>query len=126
MAGFFAGGVEIGKAPSTRQGDGEFAAATPPAFPESILHTNSPGPMGHVNPACCLNTDCPVWPRQLSNMKDQMAYPQPEYMAEWNAGTADPNGAKSKRKTIFIKLHPKPYAPRNNGPKPRRSRLHPQ
>jgi hypothetical protein len=28
--------------------------------------------------------------------------------------TSDQDSVKQKRKTVFIKLHPKPYAPRNS------------
>jgi hypothetical protein len=47
-------------------------------------------------------------------MKNQKAHSDSEYMEDWNSGTAVPNGAKPRRKTIFIKLHPKPNAPRHS------------
>ena len=121
-------------------------------------HSISPGPMGHVHPACCLHTDGPVRPRPIPhrppafcargiagdyrqlrlvrarhrggadetslaqelgiNMKHHEIQPDSEYMSEWNAATADPNGAKAKRKTIYIKLHPKPNTPRQTGLRP--------
>jgi len=57
-------------------------------------------------------------------MKHHQIQPDSEYMSEWNAATADPNGAKTKRKTIYIKLHPKPNAPRHGGLKTGRPRLY--
>jgi len=56
-------------------------------------------------------------------MKDQKTHPDSEYMSDWNAATADPNGAKPKRKTIYIKLHPKPNAPRHSAARPVRPQL---
>ena len=56
-------------------------------------------------------------------MKDQKTHPDSEYMSEWNAATADPSGAKLKRKTVFIRLQPKPNAPRHAGLKSRGLRL---
>jgi len=51
-------------------------------------------------------------------MKDQKTHPDLELMSEWNAATANPNGANAKRKTVHIKLHPKPNAPRHSAPRP--------
>jgi len=59
-------------------------------------------------------------------MKDPKTHSDSEHLSEWNAATADPNGAKLKRKTVYIKLHPKPNAPRHSAAKPASARLQPQ
>jgi hypothetical protein len=59
-------------------------------------------------------------------MKAQKTHPDLEYLSEWNAATAEPNGAKPKRKTVYIKIHPKPNAPRYSAPKPRHASIHPR
>jgi hypothetical protein len=40
-----------------------------PTCVRRFSHAISPGPAGPVHPTCCLNTDGPVWPRQLSQGK---------------------------------------------------------
>jgi hypothetical protein len=59
-------------------------------------------------------------------MKDQKTQLDSEHLSEWNAATADPNSTKPKRKTVYIKLHPKPNAPRYSVLKPARAGLQPR
>jgi hypothetical protein len=42
-----------------------------------------------------------------------------------NGENPRPNGGKEKRKTVYIKLHPKPNAPRYSTSKPARGLLQP-
>jgi len=60
------------------------------------------------------------------NMKHHTLQPDSELMSEWNAATADPNGTKLKRKTVYIKLHPKPNAPRYSTARPARATVQPR
>jgi hypothetical protein len=59
-------------------------------------------------------------------MKNQRTHPDSEHLSEWNAATADPNDGKLKRKTVYIKLHPKPNAPRYSALKRPYGKLQPQ
>jgi hypothetical protein len=43
-----------------------------------------------------------------------------------NGVSAHINGTKEKPKTVYIKLHPKPNAPRHSAIKPAHSRLQPR
>jgi hypothetical protein len=58
-------------------------------------------------------------------MKHQKTHADSEYLSEWNAATAEPNQVKMKRKTVVIKLQPKPNAPRHAALRPARARLQP-
>jgi hypothetical protein len=136
----FAGGVD--RLPSTRQGDGKFFAATPLAFWLGRSEACSPIQSHNFSGADGTRSSCllPQYQRSCSapamfsleaggaalrniagtelwhnrrNMKHdkEMESRRP---GEEHAVTSGQNGALQKRKTIFIKLHPKPYAPRNS------------
>jgi hypothetical protein len=56
-------------------------------------------------------------------MKQGNSHP---YLQSFNGENRHPNGVKEKRKTVYIKLHPKPNAPRHSAIKLSHAPLQPR